>query len=114
VEFGEEFSAVQADSSYPQPPSPDADVASPDVAFPGAEFPPFVSGPGSPGAEGVRLEFHRRSTLRALGFCSRCFFWENKSGRGLVVCNEGYGPLAVAKVEYDGDGDELQPVGSLQ
>ena len=85
VEFGGEFSAVQADGCYPHPPSPDAHVGGLDVAFAWAEFPAFVSGAVSARAEVVRLKFHPRSTLRAVGFWGWCFFWENKSGRWLVV-----------------------------
>jgi hypothetical protein len=66
--FRGELAAVEADGAYSHPAAFDADVARLDVAL---SNPGFRAAFRSFRAEVVRLKFHLRSTLNALGFWSR-------------------------------------------
>ena len=67
---------MEADGPYSDPAALDADVAGLDVPF---ADPGLRLALGGVGAEVMRLEFHSRSTINAVGLWKQRFFSENNS-----------------------------------
>ena len=74
---------MEADGPYSHPAALDADVAGLDVPF---ADPGLRLALGGAGAEVVGLEFHLSSTINAVGFCDRCFFWKTNGCVKVVGC----------------------------